>query len=150
MLCALVVTWLLGFFFIITSSIETKKSVFLFFLFCAETGASVLHVHRLLSFFSPSIRFSHEYGVLTCYSPFETVRLAQEAEASLLGCVPLFFLPSFPRRPLPFSCPLFFFCSNKRAFILWGQSGSPLVHQVLRYQRDYPLLFARVHRGHIY
>lgn len=81
-----------SFFIIITSSIETK-SVFLF-LFCAETGASVLHVHRLLSFFL--LYVSHEYRVLTCYSPFETVQLAQEAKASLLDWALLFFLPSFP------------------------------------------------------
>lgn len=87
---------------------------------------------------------SHEYRVLTCYSPFETVQLAQEAEASFFCFSSLPFpveaATSSPHRPLHFSCPLFFFCSNKRAFILWGQSGSPLVHQVLRYQRDSPLL----------
>lgn len=46
MLCALVVTWLLGLFFLLPS---------VFLLFCAETGASVLHVHLLLCFFSLAV-----------------------------------------------------------------------------------------------
>lgn len=127
-------------------------------MFCAETGASVLHVHLLLSFSSWLFFFvSREYRVLICYSPFEKMQLAQEVEALafLLGCVPFFllasppFFPPFPVELLPppppicpstSHAPLFFFCSNKRVFILWGQSGSPLVHEVLRYQRDSPLL----------
>lgn len=131
-----------------------KLKCLLFFLFCAETGASVLHIHQLLCF-SPWLFFfyvSHEYRVLTCYSLFEKMRLVQEAEALalLLDCVLLFF-PLFPveaaQPPPPPICPStfqspppFFFCSNKRVFILWGQSGSPLVHEVLRYRRDSPLL----------
>lgn len=51
------------------------------------------------------------------------------------------------------SCVPFFFCSNKCFYLHRGKcfSQSPVVHKVLRYQRDsFFFFFTRVLRGNIY
>lgn len=50
------------------------------------------------------------------------------------------------------SCVPFFFCSNKCFYLHRGKcfSQSPVVHKVLRYQRDSFFFFTRVLRGNIY